>query len=260
MKKFLTTGLLAGALLAGCGGTPTSTGTDAQSGAATAITGAENTGATAITGAPNTDGTSVDTTAQAESAANATAVTGVGASAPEATATGANDTRNTGPGADSTPVVATPQANTGTSGNTTGSTGGTMDMGSLQPAGIPELGLNFQVPEGFEKLPNENAWSPAGADLPRFGVENVEVTSDWRPSSMLPEGATVVSTQYLNLSSGQAQVYTVENSDGTAESHAIIRSGTTAYDFYARAATMQELMTIQPVLSQIVGSAQFGGV
>lgn len=242
MKKMIGIGLVTAALLAGCGGAPsetTSSGTDAGSAASTtAVTGVEN-----ATGIPTSEtgmGEAADTAPDATAATNATAVTASGAAAPDATA------------------PATPEAAT-TGGDTAGTTSGDT-AGAYQPAGIPELGISFQVPQGWEQVSGENAWSPAGVDVPRIGVESADLTADWRPSSFLPEGATIKSSQQVSLAGMQTMFYTIENSDGTAETHAIMRSGEKAYDFYARAASLQELQTIQPVLNDIVGSVQLSGV
>jgi hypothetical protein len=89
-------------------------------------------------------------------------------------------------------------------------------------------------------------------------VNSATVTADWKPSSFLPEGATIKGTQ--SGMGGQVTIYTVENTDGTAESHAIMRSGETAYDVYARAQSLQELQSLEPVLNDIVGSVQLRGV
>ena len=115
------------------------------------------------------------------------------------------------------------------------------------------------MPDGWEQVAGENAWSPAGVDVPRVGVQSADLTEDWTPSSFLPTSGTVLSSQQVNVAGMQAMFYTVENSDGTAETHAIMRSGEKAYDFYARAELLQDLRTIQPVLSDIVGSVQFSG-
>ncbi|MFO7166722.1 MAG: hypothetical protein DIU80_001705 [Chloroflexota bacterium] len=235
MKKIIGIGIMTAALLAGCGGAPSGTAqptADIDTGTAVVTTPATDIDAipTSETGASEDAGTAADATAQPTSATGAT---------------------------DSDAMDTTTQPTSATEGSTSGETGMT---GAYQPAGIPELGLSFQVPEGWEQVSGENAWSPAGMDVPRIGVESAEVTPDWTASSFLPEGATVRSTQSVMLPSGQAMLYTIENTDGTAESHAIIRSDTMAYDFYARAQSLQELRTIEPVLTDIVGSAQLGGV
>jgi hypothetical protein len=214
------------------------TGTDAMPADATAQAtpeAASNTGDT-----PGASGTTTDNNGTAGSGNTTTS---------ESTTGGAT-------GSDS----ATTGGATGTdaSGSTSGSSSAT--TGAYEPAGVPELGLSFQIPQGWEQVDGENAWSPAGVEVPRIGVESTDMTADWKPSSMLPQGATVRSSQQVTLGGVQAMFYTVENTDGTAETHAIMRSSGKAYDFYARAESMQELQTIQPVLNDIVGSVQLSGV
>jgi hypothetical protein len=225
MKRILSMGLVAAALLAGCGG---STNTTSQPG---------NTG---------------DTTASQ----NATAVSDAGATAADATAIATAEA-----GAQPTSAAGDTAAPTAAAGDTAAPTSApavTGDMAATQPATIPEMGLSFMVPEGWEAVGEENAWAPGGAQLPMIGVNSADMTPDWRPSSFLPEGAAVKSTQIVTLPSGQVSQYMVENSDGTAETHSIMRSGDKAYDFYARTASFQELQTLQPLMDQVVGSVQIG--
>jgi hypothetical protein len=222
---------------------------------ATSETSGNTTGQTSGTAAPTsaTGDTSGSGTAAPTSATGDTSGSGTGTTGTAAPTSATGDATGSG--------TAAPTSATGsTSGQTSGQASGSTAIEGYQPAGIPELGLSFQVPDGWEQVNGENAWSPAGVDTPRVGVESAEITPDWMPSSFLPEGATVRSTQSMMLPGGQAMFYTVENDDGTAESHAIIRSGTTAYDFYARAESLQDLRTIEPVLNDIVGSVQMGGV
>jgi hypothetical protein len=278
MKKIIGIGLVTAALLAGCGGASTgtdTTGTGAGSAAnTTAVTGAD--GAVANpTLDPSADGAG-NIAPDATAATNATAVSEAGATTIDATAQATPQAAtNTGdaPGAsgnttDNNGTAGAPNTSTtdgstttggSTSGDTTSGSSGAVS-GAYQPAGVPDLGLSFQIPEGWEQVNGENAWSPAGVDVPRVGVNSADLTADWRPSSFLPEGATVKSSQQTMVNGQQAMLYTVENSDGTAETHAIIRSGEKAFDIYARAESLQELQTIQPVLNDIVGSVQLSGV
>lgn len=295
MKKIIGIGLVTAALLAGCGGASTGTqgtgaGTDAGAANTTAVAGTNTENAAGVPTSETGAGEAADTAADAPAANNETAVAGAGATTLEATAEATPEAAsNVGdaPGAagattDNNGTAGSPNTSTteggttgatgsdttsATSGDTTsgatGSTGGSTDgatTGAYQPVGVPELGLSFEIPEGWEQVSGENAWSPAGVDVPRVGVESADLTADWRPSSFLPEGAAVKSSQQVNVGGQQAMLYTVENSDGTAETHAIMRSGEKAFDIYARAETLQELRTIEPVLNDIVGSVQLSGV
>jgi hypothetical protein len=269
MKRFIGIGLVTAALLAGCGGAPsgnqdTGTGTTAN---ATAVTGADGavTNPTLETSAGGTGDIAPDATA----AANATAVSDAGATTTDATAQATPDAATSGGDAMANPTAA-PADGTTSSGTTSGSTSndttsGTTSgstapaVGAYQQAELPELGMSFQVPEGWQQVSGENAWSPNGVDTPRIGVNSADLTADWRPSSFLPEGATIKSSQQTTINGQQAMIYLVENSDRTAETHVIVRSGEKAYDIYARAASLQELTAIQPVLNDIVGSVQLSG-
>jgi hypothetical protein len=294
MKKLLGIALLSAALLAGCGGAAQpNTGADTGAGAATTTTGgdvstiptsetgsgeAADTAPDATAGAnetamTDTDTTAADTTAAAtpadatsSGAANATPATDAvaqptSATADDTSAAGAGTVQPTSATGDATGAAsgaATAMPTAATAGETAGDTSA-ITPGAFQTVDVPELGLSFQVPEGWEQVANENAWSPAGMDVPRIGVNSADVTADWKPSSFLPQGATVKSSQQLTLGGMQTMFYTVENTDGTAETHAIMRSGDKAYDVYGRAASLQDLRTIQPVLNDIVGSVRLGG-
>lgn len=267
MKKIIGIGLVTAALLAGCGGASTGTsGTGADTAAdTTAVAGTTTENAAGVPTSETGAGEAADTAADAPATNNATAVTAAGATAPDATAQATPEAAtNTGdaPGAtgsttDNNGTAGTP--NTSTTDGSTTTEGGAIVPGAYQPVDVPELGVSFQVPEGWEQVSGENAWSPAGVDVPRIGVNSADLTADWRPSSFLPEGATVKASQQATINGMQAMMYTVQNADGTAETHAIVRSGEKAYDIYARAQTLQELNTIQPVLNDIVGSVQLDG-
>ncbi len=137
---------------------------------------------------------------------------------------------------------------------------GTIDPATVtQEASIPELGIEFKVPMGWKQIANENTWAPNGTDMPRIGVTSAPLSADWRPSQMLPQGATIKSSEIQTLPSGQINLYTIENSDGTAEAHAIRHNGENAYDIFAHAASLRDLVSFQPVLNTIIDSVQLNG-
>ncbi|HWQ14759.1 MAG TPA: hypothetical protein VNL77_18315 [Roseiflexaceae bacterium] len=261
MKKIIGIGLLSAALLAGCGGAQPATGPD--TGAATTTAGddvsAIPTSAVGDTGTTAADATAAATPEDAatgtDANATAAATTVAGAETTAQPTSAAGDTTGA-TGAATGAATAMPTAATGT--EAAGDTA--ITPGAFQTVTVPELGLSFQVPEGWEQVANENAWSPAGMDVPRIGVNSADLTADWTPSSFLPEGATVRSSQQLTLGGTQTMFYTVENTDGTAETHAIMLSGQKAFDFYVRAESLQDLQTLQPVLNDIVGSVRLEGV
>jgi hypothetical protein len=135
-----------------------------------------------------------------------------------------------------------------------------MTVDEWQSVTIPELGISFRVPQGWEQTANQNTWSPDGVDVPQVGVNTAAYGAGWTPSRMLPTGATITATQTQSFGLGDVTIFTIENSDGTAETHAILRGPVQAFDFYARAGTLQGLQTIQPVLNDIVGSVQLRGI
>jgi hypothetical protein len=242
MKRIIAAGILLLGLLAGCGGTASPQATAVGGTGAEQPTVAGNTGV-----APTTEEAPAATT---ESGVMPT--TGAMAT----TETGAAPTTAAGTGTEPTTAAGTGETN-GTGAQPTTAAGTTADV--TQPVMIPGLGLSFMVPANWQQVANENAWSPAGADIPQVGVKSAQSSPDYRPSSFLPEGATIKSTESVSIPTGQATVYTVENTDGTAESHMIFQTGTTFYDFYARASSQQELQTLRPVLNDILSSVKPGG-
>lgn len=229
-KKLIGIGLAL--LLAGCG--------SATSTAPTAVT--SDTGIEATVPAGTDGSTSSDTPATSMPSTDATM---------QPTSAASDSAPTSMPSTDATvqPTSAAPAAGPVTS----------VDPATVtQDADIPELGVAFKVPAGWEQVSGQNAWAPAGAQSPQIVINAVKLSNDWRPSSMLPEGARVTSSEVQTLSSGQINLYTIENSDGTAEIHAIRPSGDTAYDIYARAASMEEVKTFQPVLNTVIDSFQLG--
>jgi len=230
MKRFFSLGLIGAALLAGCGSSTTPPASTDGTGAmptSAAETGAAPTVGTdmAPTAAPGADAVTQPTLAPgADTSTEPTAATDMGAAA-QPTAAPAN----------TTPVE---------------------NVAVTQQVTIPELGVSFMVPEGWVADAEANTWSPTGSGLPLVGFNSADVTPDWRPSSFLQEGANVKSTQMVTLPTGSINLYMVENTDGTAESHAVMRNGEKAYDFYGRAASMPELQSLQPLMTNILTTIQ----
>ena len=121
-------------------------------------------------------------------------------------------------------------------------------------------GVSMMVPEGWQQVSGENTWSPDGSALPQIGVSSAPLNDDWRPSSFLPEGGMTKSTELVLVGGGQVNMYTVQNADGTAEIHAIAHSGEMAYDYYARAASLEEVRALRPMLEQVIESATYDGM
>jgi hypothetical protein len=258
MKRIIAAGILSLGLLAACSGTASPQATAVGGTGAEQPTVAGNTGVAPTTeeapAATTESGVMPTTGAMATTETGAAPTTAAGTGTEPTTAAGTGETNGTG--AQPTTAAGTGETN-GTGAQPTTAAGTTADV--TQPVMIPGLGLSFMVPANWQQVANENAWSPAGAAIPQVGVKSAQSSPDYRPSSFLPEGAVVKSTESVVIPTGQATVYTVENTDGTAESHMIFQTGTTFYDFYARASSQQELQTLRPVLNDILSSVKPGG-
>lgn len=240
MKRFLSLGLIGAALLAGCGSSTTPP-------SSTDGTGAMPTSA-AETGAAPTVATDLEPT----TAAGTDAVT-------QPTLAPGADTSTEPTTAPDTEAAPTTAAGTDAAAQPTAAPAGTTateDLAVTQQVTIPELGVSFMVPEGWVADAETNTWSASGSGLPLVGFNSADVTPDWKPSSFFQENADIKSTQTVTLPSGSINLYMVENTDGTAESHAVMQNGEKAYDFYARAASMPELQSFQPVLTNILTTVQ----
>lgn len=149
----------------------------------------------------------------------------------------------------------------------------TADPLTYERVEIAEAGLSFEVPTSWQRLDGAWAWSADGAEWPCVEVRWRELPPPLEPeAAMLPSPASIRESTPTTLGWGEGRRVTIEIygsqpvSDDirapiiAAETHVIIvvqRDGRRyAYDFAARARTVEELAGPQAILDQLLVSSQ----
>jgi hypothetical protein len=129
---------------------------------------------------------------------------------------------------------------------------------------IAEAGIALDVPQSWKRLSTAWEWSAGSDGGPRIGAAWADAGQGREPTALLPGGAVSLDATQLALPWGTGTVYTVQVVAGkatTIEAHAIIRlGGKRDYDFYAVAATPEELSALRQILQHVLESvALLGG-
>lgn len=130
---------------------------------------------------------------------------------------------------------------------------------------IPELGLTFDMPQGWQKQGAEWTWAAPGPGAPRLGIDWQDVTPGWQPDQLLPPGAVILSRE-AGLVGGVLRATRfviqapVDQSDPSAmpfQTHLVIQVDTRAYDAFAMARSQKELNELDNLLLHVIGSVTF---
>ncbi len=140
---------------------------------------------------------------------------------------------------------------------------------TYQKVNIPEAGLVFEVPVGWQRLETEWAWSPVGDDGLRLGVNWMDIQPPQEvEAAMLPTPSQVIHSEPVELGWGSGRRFTLEvyapaaQDDDTqapvqlVETHVLIVVGLgdtrRAFDFYASGQTAEQLAMLEPSLQHML--------
>ena len=131
---------------------------------------------------------------------------------------------------------------------------------------VPELGIAFEMPEGWGKEGTEWTWAAPGPGAPRLGIDWQDVSQGWQPEQMLPPGSNIFARKLELLGMVPVTRFEiqapVDNSDPLAlpfQTHLIVPIGGRAYDAFALARSQEELAGLDDVLAHVLSSVQFTG-
>jgi hypothetical protein len=140
-----------------------------------------------------------------------------------------------------------------------------------QPVEIPEVGLTFEVPVGWQRLGSEWTWGPETLSDPHVGVNWVALEPPLEPeAALLPQPAQILESEPVELAWSNGRRFTLEvyaqapqESETKApvlavETHVLLTVGEgdarRAVDFYASAPTETQLATLEPTLQHMLAS------
>jgi hypothetical protein len=146
------------------------------------------------------------------------------------------------------------------------------DAVSYQEVEIPEVGLSFEVPEGWQRLEPDWVWAPDAEGSLRLGANWMELEPPMEAeAALLPGHAQVLASEPVQLIWGSGRSFTVEVYAPTAEEggtqapvesyeiHTLIvfSAGDVrrAVDLYASAATVEDLDGLRPALQHMLDSS-----
>jgi putative hemolysin len=134
-------------------------------------------------------------------------------------------------------------------------------VGTGETVHIPEIGLAFEVPAGWQRQSDAWVWI---SGQQRLGVAWGDITPGQEPEPLfLPEGAVMLDrTPGPELSWGTAATYRLQvlAPDGewqvqAVEIHVIVRGTSKLYDIYASAPDEEQLAALEPVLQALLVSS-----
>ena len=125
---------------------------------------------------------------------------------------------------------------------------------------IPATGAAMSVPAAWTRT--DFQWSPGSEGTPSIGVVWTELDLEWTPTSMLPEGAELISREPVELEWGEGVQFQLEvkDADGqltSIEEHLIAPlNRTVVYDFYTSGATYQDLEMVKDAYEAMIASVE----
>jgi len=140
---------------------------------------------------------------------------------------------------------------------------------TYQKVDIPEAGLVFEVPAGWQRLELEYAWAPNGANSLRLGVNWMDIQPPQEvEAAMLPTPSQIIHSEPVELGWGSGRRFTVEVYAPAAQggdTQALVQSVEThvlivvslgdtrrAFDFYAGGQTAEQLAILEPSLQHML--------
>jgi hypothetical protein len=145
---------------------------------------------------------------------------------------------------------------------------------AYQPVTIAEIGLNFEVPAGWDQLESGWTWAPPGQGAPRPIV--AMTWADLEPpqeseAALLPGPSQITESEPVDLSWASGRRFTLEvyaaGQEGEGERAPVVsreihvllvlnlEEVRRAIDFYAAAGTSEQLADLQPILQNMLESS-----
>ncbi len=131
--------------------------------------------------------------------------------------------------------------------------------GSLE---IKDAGITIEFPQNWFQQGKDTEWSVKKNGLPLVGFKWTDIKSDWKEENMLPSKSDFLGPFIIDLGWKQGSLYIVQVKAGKDieryEIHTVIPriEATIAYDFYASADSLAQLMTINFVIQRIMHSGE----
>jgi len=134
-------------------------------------------------------------------------------------------------------------------------------MSTGETVHIPEIGLTFEIPAGWQRQGDAWVWT---SGQQRIGIAWGDITPGQEPEPLfLPEGSVMLDrTPGPELSWGTTATYRLQVSapDGggqiqPVEIHVIVRGTSKLYDVYASAPDEEQLAALEPVLQALLASS-----
>jgi hypothetical protein len=129
--------------------------------------------------------------------------------------------------------------------------------GSLE---IKDAGITIEFPQNWFRQGKDTKWSMPKNGLPLVGFKWTDMNSDWKEENMLPAKSDFLGPFVINLGWKQGSLYLVQVKAGKEryEIHTVIPrlEAEIAYDFYARADSLAQLMEINFVIQRIMHSGE----
>lgn len=128
---------------------------------------------------------------------------------------------------------------------------------------ILEAGLALEVPGAWRSRPDEWAWSPYAAGLPRVGVRWAEAGAGAAATDLLPRDAELLHSEPVSVPWGKGTLYRFAdapagpptNATHGYTQHIVVRTDDgRLYDFYGAARSEPELRAVHWVLHRMLGS------
>jgi len=134
---------------------------------------------------------------------------------------------------------------------------GEAKYGSLE---IKKANITIEFPKNWHQRGKDTAWSPQRKGLPLVGFKWINIESDWKEENMLPKKSDFLGPFVIDLGWEQGSLYIVQVKAGKGknrfEIHTVISrmEANLAYDFYASANSLAQLMAIDVVIQRVMHS------
>jgi len=131
--------------------------------------------------------------------------------------------------------------------------------GSLE---IKDAGITIEFPQNWFRQGKDTEWSVKKNGLPLVGFKWTDIKSDWEKENMLPSKSDFFGPFVIDLGWKQGSLYIVQakagNNKKRYEIHTVIprMEANLAYDFYASADSLAQLMAINFVIQRIMHSGE----
>jgi len=139
------------------------------------------------------------------------------------------------------------------------------DPTKYQRIEVEDAGISFDIPQTWSALSEETTeWFPPQAKgTPFLGFKAEDTPPNWEPSQMLPKPpSTILGPYTIDLGWERGLLYFIYNSSKKFELHVIVPrlEGQLAYDFYAGAASLEQLHSIGAIHQRFIHSGELKAI